>query len=64
MEFPSGGIASAPGRIFCFLIDMNSTLSSDSGFLFFTSAAWVCLSCKLHGMALGGIATGPCVLGV
>ena len=39
MEFPSGGIASMSGKIFCFLVEADGTLSSNSGFLFFASVA-------------------------
>ena len=64
MEFPSGGIVSAPGRNFCFLVNVDGTLPSDSGFLFFTSAACACLSRKLCGAASDGVATDSCALGL
>ena len=64
MELPAGCIASISGEPFCFLVDVVSTLSSTSGFLFFESAAWACLSCKLRDAASGGVDTGPCVLDV
>ena len=64
MEFPSGGIASVSGNIFCLLVDADGTLSSTGGFLFFASAAWACSSRKLRVAALDGIAANSCALGL
>lgn len=64
MEFPSGGIASASGEIFCLLLDVDGTLSSGTGFLFFVSAAWACSSRMLRGAASDGVAVDSCALGL
>ena len=64
MELPAGSIVGISGELFCFLVDVVGTLSSTSDFLFFESAAWVCLSRKLRDAASGGVDTGPCVLDV
>ena len=64
IEFPAGGIASAPGEVFGFLVDEDDTLLSDRGFLFFESAAWACSSRKLRGVVSGGVATESCAAGL
>ena len=64
MEFPSGGIASVSGNIFCLLVYADGTLSSTGGFLFFASAAWACSSRKLRVAALDGVAANSCALGL
>ena len=58
MEFASEGIASVGVEDFCFLADVEDTMSS--GFLFFLSIAIACSSCKLRGAAFGGVVAGSC----
>ena len=64
IEFPAGGIASAPGKVFVFLVDEDDDLLSKRGFLFFESAAWACSSRKLCGVVLRGVATDSCASGL
>jgi hypothetical protein len=51
----------AGGEDFCFLFNVQGTLSS--GFLFFARSAWACSSLKLCGAELVDIVPESCALG-